>query len=266
MRELAAWALGNILRQHSSAVQTLLAQHGVFASLVGMLGGGGSGPGSSNQEHSNGRGNTAESSSAVNDMKHAAFVLGQLAETGDKACSTAVAAGAVPPLVKLLASEDEGTMDCTVLALHALSSCAASRPALLEAGVVPPLQQARQRSTNKGVQAAAERLEQLLTAATSSAVEAAAAAGAATDQTAAAAAPPATAPAAPLAPPTRPPAPRICAAPGCGAARGLKCCGGCGTVRYCSYACCKVHWHAHKGECRRLQAERVAAAAATAAQ
>ncbi len=55
--------------------------------------------------------------------------------------------------------------------------------------------------------------------------------------------------------------PRICAAPGCGATRGLLRCGGCGTVRYCSEACCKAHWREHKPACRRLQAEAAAAKA-----
>lgn len=55
---------------------------------------------------------------------------------------------------------------------------------------------------------------------------------------------------------------RICAAPGCGATRGLKCCAGCCVVRYCSTECQRKHWPAHGGECRRLQAERAAAAAA----
>lgn len=52
--------------------------------------------------------------------------------------------------------------------------------------------------------------------------------------------------------PTQRPA-RVCAAEGCDATRGLRRCGGCGTVRYCSEACCKAHWRAHKAECRRLQ-------------
>lgn len=54
---------------------------------------------------------------------------------------------------------------------------------------------------------------------------------------------------------------RVCAAPGCGATRGLKRCGGCGTARYCSEACSRAHWREHRNECRRLQAEKAAAAA-----
>ena len=65
-------------------------------------------------------------------------------------------------------------------------------------------------------------------------------------------------------PPARPPAPRVCAAPGCGAMRGLRRCGGCGTVRYCSTACSRAHWREHRAECRRLQAEQAAGAEAGA--
>ena len=70
------------------------------------------------------------------------------------------------------------------------------------------------------------------------------------------------APLAPAAPTTPARPPRVCAAPGCGATRGLKRCGGCGTVRYCSEACSRVHWREHRAECRRLQAERAAAGGA----
>ena len=60
---------------------------------------------------------------------------------------------------------------------------------------------------------------------------------------------------------------RTCAAPGCGTTRGLKRCGGCGAVRYCSEACSRAHWRAHKAECRRVQAVKAAAAgAATGAE
>lgn len=51
------------------------------------------------------------------------------------------------------------------------------------------------------------------------------------------------------------PAPRVCAAPGCGTARGLRRCGGCGTVRYRSEDCRNSSWGARKAECKRLQAE-----------
>ena len=47
---------------------------------------------------------------------------------------------------------------------------------------------------------------------------------------------------------------RMCAAEGCGATRGLRRCGGCGSVRYCSEACSRAHWRAHKAGCQRLQA------------
>lgn len=53
---------------------------------------------------------------------------------------------------------------------------------------------------------------------------------------------------------------RVCAAPGCGATHGLRRCRGCYAVLYCSEACSSAHWRAHKPECRRVQAERAAAA------
>ena len=55
--------------------------------------------------------------------------------------------------------------------------------------------------------------------------------------------------------PTMPPAPLACANPDCGATTDLRRCGGCAAVRYCSEACSRAHWRAHKAECRRLQAE-----------
>ena len=49
--------------------------------------------------------------------------------------------------------------------------------------------------------------------------------------------------------------PRVCAAPGCDATRGLRRCGGCGMMRYCGEACSRAHWREHRAQCRRLQAE-----------
>ena len=57
---------------------------------------------------------------------------------------------------------------------------------------------------------------------------------------------------------------RGCAS-GCGATSGLRRCGACGSVRHCSEACSRAHWKAHRADCRRLQAERVFAAASAAA-
>lgn len=64
--------------------------------------------------------------------------------------------------------------------------------------------------------------------------------------------------------PSPPAPPRVCAAPGCGATTGLKRCGGCGAVRYCSVECNRAHWWELRAECRRLQAERAAAKPASA--
>ena len=55
----------------------------------------------------------------------------------------------------------------------------------------------------------------------------------------------------------------VCAAEGCTNTQGLRKCGGCGTVRYCSEACSRAHWRAHKAECRRLQAQTAGGAAAS---
>ena len=49
--------------------------------------------------------------------------------------------------------------------------------------------------------------------------------------------------------------PRACAAPGCNTTAGLRLCGGCGAVRYCSEACSRAHWREHRADCRRLQAD-----------
>ena len=57
--------------------------------------------------------------------------------------------------------------------------------------------------------------------------------------------------------------PRMCAAEGCGATRGLRSCGGCHVVRYCSEACSRAHWRAHKAECRHLQAAGAAEASSS---
>jgi hypothetical protein len=42
-----------------------------------------------------------------------------------------------------------------------------------------------------------------------------------------------------------------CANPGCGGT-GLKKCAGCLTVFFCSPACIRAHWPAHKAECKRI--------------
>ena len=76
-----------------------------------------------------------------------------------------------------------------------------------------------------------------------------------------AAAPQTPAPPPTVAPPPPPPrARRTCAAEGCTATRGLRRCGGCRAVKYCSLECAQRSWTAHRPECRRLKAEREAAA------
>lgn len=52
-----------------------------------------------------------------------------------------------------------------------------------------------------------------------------------------------------------PPAALVCAAPGCGATADLRRCGACNSVRYCSAACARTNWKAHRPACKRLAAE-----------
>lgn len=51
--------------------------------------------------------------------------------------------------------------------------------------------------------------------------------------------------------------PRICAAPGCGATRSLRCCKARNTARHCSEKCSRAHWSA---ECLHLRAEQATTA------
>ncbi len=228
----------------------------------------------------------------VSVVKHAAGALHNLAGTGRQACLAVLAAGAVPPLVHLLhCQHDQDALQYAVGALENLlrfTDCRSQLPAAL---AVAALQHIQQGSTRQEVREMAGVLLQQLTdpveavggamsasqqaaiasdaaaadevAAAPAAAAAGAASAAAEAETAALPPVPSTVPAAPPpVPSSRPPAPRICAAPGCGTTNGLRRCGGCGTVRYCSEACCKAHWQAHKAECRRLQAERARAGAA----
>lgn len=55
---------------------------------------------------------------------------------------------------------------------------------------------------------------------------------------------------------------KACAA--CGATTSLRRCAACLAMRYCSTECQAGHWHDHRRTCRRLQAERAAAAGAQA--
>jgi len=50
---------------------------------------------------------------------------------------------------------------------------------------------------------------------------------------------------------------RTCAhcGPVADAALVMKVCQGCKAARYCGPACAKLHWKAHKKECRRIEAE-----------
>lgn len=51
----------------------------------------------------------------------------------------------------------------------------------------------------------------------------------------------------------------VCAAEGCGSTQDLLRCSGCHVALYCSKACSRASWRAHKPECQRLQADAAAA-------
>ena len=178
----------------------------------------------------------------------AAGLLATLAGSspGKPLAAAMVAAGAAPMLETVLRTA--GGSDSPPLGAVQLSRYLASQgqaPALLAAGVDAALQPLAARHEL----AAAVRQELL----DHSRHAAAAGSTAAPAATAAAAEPTNQQP---------PRQPRICAAPGCGATHGLRLCGGCGSVRYCSEACSRAHWRAHRADCRRLQAEQAAAAVA----
>ena len=179
----------------------------------------------------------------------AAAALCDLCRKGGPGCAAAVvAAGAVPALVaRLRAGNDTVARNAASALGNAAAWNVAHRTATLAAGAIGAAQQAlvncHADATRHSVSLLLERLSPLPAGETAPAV-------------------PTTAPASVLAvapPPSLPAAPRVCAAPGCGATRGLRRCGGCASVRYCSAACSRAHWRAHKAECRRLQAERAQA-------
>ena len=179
----------------------------------------------------------------------------------------AVAAGLVPALAALLGSSSGAAgelprMACILVGRLAVAGHAAE---LTAAGVGPAVEQLAASVEPAVAAVAAEALRRLAGDAEPPAANEAAAAPelepvglAATEGSIAAAAPAAGQPAR-----QRPRRPRrTCDAAGCNATHGLRLCGGCGTVRYCSEACSRAHWREHRAECRRQQAEKAAEAAA----
>ena len=165
---------------------------------------------------------------------------------GEAAAAAAVAAGVAPALVAALRATDSSDCpetDAPHLAYN-LAACGQAA-ALLEAGAAPLLRRLTASAVPAVGEAAADALELLASPAA---------------QGSSAAAPAATKPASGLQQRRQ----RACDAPGCSATHGLRFCGGCGSVRYCSQDCSRAHWKAHRAECRRLQAEQAAAAASDA--
>lgn len=165
------------------------------------------------------------------------------------------AADGVPALARCLSSDSEAVQLRAVCALVNLCKNAhADIAAAIHAEAVPSLLRLLF-SFNAEVRDTSGHALRVL-----SAMEAAAAAECAAAPAANVLDAPAAEPAADAAPRKQlPHPPRVCAAPGCGATRGLRRCGGCGAVRYCREACRNTHWYTHRPECRWLQAEAAAA-------
>ena len=181
----------------------------------------------------------------------AALVVANLSTERGPHIEALVQAGTVPRLTALLTSKYANVQQMAVLALDNLCTFGGPESCreVAAAGAVAALHSAQQ-SGSQCVQQAASRLLQALQAAADAAVPTA------TSQVT----PNASQTNAPASTKKRPPAPRICAAPGCSATSGLRRCGGCGTVRYCSAACSHAHWREHRAKCWRLQAEQAAGA------
>ena len=196
---------------------------------------------------------------------HAAGVLGNA--TGDSAANSAnlLSAGAMQPLVQLLRTPGHPAHEWAAIAVGnlAVMQPEAALAAIEQAGgVMDTLQQLAADSGDEGVKKAASRTMGVISSESDALLSRQAGtaepAGSGAGSTAAASGSESSPSASQLA--TSPA--RVCAAPGCGATRGLKRCGGCSAVRYCSAECSRAHWQEHKAECCRLQAERAAAAAA----
>ena len=181
-------------------------------------------------------------SSGDDEAQHnAAVALRNLCCEGSDSCVAVAAAGAVPDLLACLRSGNEAVVDHATTALNTIAASHGSqKKAIVAAGAISAADDALAQCQDDEAQQALSELKTCLLLPAGVAA-------------------PASAAASPV--PSRPPAPRICAAPGCGATRGLRRCGGCRAVRYCSEACCRAHWKSHKAECRRVQAQRAAAGA-----
>ncbi len=177
--------------------------------------------------------------------------IGELCIGSPERVAALVHAAVVPALVRCLSSQAVvAQRNAALLLHHALLACPSARAAIIAAGGDSQLQILLSSSYDGARQCAAGALTCL--------------AAAEQQQAEVATAPSAAEAAVPTTPaqPARPP--RMCAAPTCCATSGLRRCGGCGTVRYCSVECSRAHWREHKAECRRLQAVKAAAAEAAA--
>lgn len=202
----------------------------------------------------------------------AAYALSNAALLGGEARAAIAASGAIPRLLRLVAPQGPGPSaqqgkETVAAAVHALAHLATGereRAAILahEDGVaffqllqrhgVGPMREVAELALAEG--AAAQNAAAGERVGDADAAAADAAAPAADEQ-----APPAAG-----GQRSRQRPRRTCAAPGCGATRGLRPCKGCLTARYCSPACQAADWPEHKAQCHRLREERAAAAAQAA--
>ena len=199
-------------------------------------------------------------------QQQAAGVLGNAAAYNAACCADILAAGAVQPLVQLLRTPGHPARAWAAITVQNLCTMrkeaagAAFRLQGADHALMTIAGSSDDRHERKAAKKALGALNRAMEAAAKrQAGSAGSASGAgAPGSTAAASSSAASAPA--VQPPSSPA--RVCSAPGCGATHGLKRCGGCGAVRYCSAECSRAHWREHRVECRRLQAERAPAAAA----
>ena len=189
-----------------------------------------------------------------------ATLLGSLAWDSPGRCRAITAAGGAHALARCLDSPQWNAVKCGIAALARLDSRGQPLPApglMAATRLAGMLHSLTSSPLGADVQQAAAALMHRLRSGAFHG-QGPEADGAEVDVRLLADAPPSAGPPTLATQPPRPP--RVCAAPGCGATSGLRLCAGCTTVRYCSEACSRAHWREHRAECRRLRAERAAAA------
>lgn len=188
----------------------------------------------------------------------AALVLSVMAMFSTDSQQAIAAAGAIPTLVQLASSDDTSVQTAAAWALHSMiNDSPDNQHAVATAGGIPALVRLSRSRKKTSRDPASTALDDMRAGRWGAEVEAALGVGQAVPPPNGAAARPATPAAAQ--PPKRQPSRRVCAASGCDATRGLRCCCACKMVRFCSDACQIANWHEHRPECRRIRAAAAAA-------